>query len=285
MELTNTISPATIAATVVLYNPADDVFENVSSYAGQVAKVFVVDNSTRYNETLIQRLRALPNVVYLNNGGNLGIARALNAGAAAAQGSYNYLLTMDQDTALTFDFVSRLATGFQTHTSAAIIAPLYTQPNNTSGKAFETVAFTMTSGNILRLDAYKKAGPFMDELFIDHVDHEYCLRLRSHGYSIVQDNSVFIAHRPGNVIGGRVLSRDISFSSHSPLRFYYFVRNGFYVSRLYQAQFPDYGKFFRKQLMKEFAKLIFESRKGLRIKYFFKAWRDYRSNNLGPCQD
>lgn len=284
MEPTNTVSPATIAATVVLFNPADDVYDNVSSYTGQVAKVFVVDNSTRYNETLIQRLRGLPNVVYLNNGANLGIAHALNVGAAAAQVSHNYLLTMDQDTALTPDYVSRLAAGFQTHTRVAIVAPLYAQ-RNTTGKPFETVAFTMTSGNILWLDAYKKAGPFMDELFIDHVDHEYCLRLRAHGYLIVQDNSVFITHRPGNVIGGRMLSRDISFSSHSPLRFYYFVRNGFYVSRLYQAQFPDYGRFFRKQLMKEVVKLIFESKKGLRIRYFFKAWRDYRSNNLGPCRD
>ncbi|MGC3945937.1 MAG: glycosyltransferase family 2 protein [Chryseolinea sp.] len=262
MDPTNTISPATIAATVVLFNPADDVYDNVSSYTGQVSKVFVVDNSTRYNETLIQRLRGLPNVVYLNNGGNLGIARALNVGAAAAQASYDYLLTMDQDTALTPDFVSRLAAGFQTNTTAAIVAPLYGQRNNTTDKPFETVAFAMTSGNILRLDAYKKTGPFMDELFIDHVDHEYCLRLRVNGYLIVQDNSVLINHRPGNIINRRVLSRDISFSSHSPLRFYYFVRNGFYVSKLYQRQFPDFGRFFRKQLMKEFVKLIFESEKG-----------------------
>ena len=44
----------------------------------------------------------------------------------------------------------------------------------------------MTSGSLLDLSAYEAVGPFMDELFIDQVDNEFCLRLRAAGFSVLE---------------------------------------------------------------------------------------------------
>ena len=44
---------ARIAAVVILCNPDNTILENINSYASQVEKVFVVDNSEFSNEGLL----------------------------------------------------------------------------------------------------------------------------------------------------------------------------------------------------------------------------------------
>jgi len=271
-----------VAGTVVLFNPGEEVFETISTYIRQVARLFVIDNSTQSNPSILQRLQQIENIVYVSNGGNKGIANALNRGCAEAlRGGYKYLLTMDQDTALPSNFVRDLMRGFVENASEmiGIIAPRYTSSN--SAEKYEKVPLTMTSGNILNLSAYLKIGPFLNELFIDHVDHEFCLRLRQNGYAIVQANEVMIIHRPGHLVSFRFFGKKVAFSSHSPIRLYYFARNGFYVGSQYQKSFPEFSALFRNLLLKEIFKIPFESDKFLRLKMIIKGYRDYRSEKLG----
>lgn len=275
-----------VAAVVVLYNPPDHVFDEISSYIGQVSKVFVIDNSVQYNESLIQRLESLDKIVYLNNGGNLGIAAALNTGArlAMAEG-FDYLLTMDQDTSLSPSFVQQLMTGLQINglQKVGIMAPRYNDSPSRKAEKYQKVLFTMTSGNLLNLKVFKEVGPFLGELFIDHVDHEFGLRLNTRGYWVLQENSLQITHRPGSIYSTKLFFKTISFSSHSPLRLYYFCRNGVYVSKLYWNKVPSFPMFFLKLLAKEATKLLlFEKNKLVRTRMLIRGLTDGIQNQMGP---
>jgi len=52
----------------------------------------------------------------------------------------------------------------------------------------------MTSGNLLNLHAVKQIGGFSEDLFIDRVDQEYCLRLRMNNFRVIQVNFVVFDH-------------------------------------------------------------------------------------------
>jgi rhamnosyltransferase len=274
-----------LAGTVVLYNPSDSVFDTILSYIDQVAKLYIVDNSDHHNGSLTQKLKQLDKVIYVNNHGNKGIAAALNVGAELAlKSGFDFLLTMDQDTDLSANYVSNLMTAFIENDARkiGIIAPPYLKRSKNETRRLQDILFTMTSGNILNLKAYEKVGPFLNELFIDHVDHEYCLRLNQQGFRVVQVNDVEIIHRPGTLTS--IFKGRISFSSHSPQRLYYFCRNGFYVSRLYGKDFPVFKRTYRNLLIKEIAKIAFEDAKFKRLTMVIKGYIDYRNHKLGKLE-
>ena len=87
-----------IEGVVVLYHPDAVIIDNIGTYINELECLYVIDNSETYTDSIVEQLRYLSNVKYINNGGNKGIANALNAGAklASAAGAA-WLLTMDQD--------------------------------------------------------------------------------------------------------------------------------------------------------------------------------------------
>lgn len=276
-----TMNSGDVAGAVILFHPSDTVVENILSYINQVHCLYVVDNSVQRNNKIVSQLEKLVNVKYVGSGINLGIAKALNIAAEfALSDGYQFLLTMDQDTAVPPHFVSTLLRGIRDSSEDAvgIMAPAYRGAVRGIKAKYQAVLFTMTSGNILNLHVYRMAGAFIDELFIDHVDHEYCLRLNSLGYSVIQNNDLILMHRPGTVksfAGLRLVT-------HSPERSYYFCRNGFYVCKLYWRRFPKFTIVFLNRIVKEILKVILEDQKILRIKLIAKGYIDYKKNRLGP---
>ena len=81
-----------IGGCVVLYDPEEKVLENIRTYLPFLTQLVVVDNSTKYNEVQ-KKIKQIPKVVYLDQGGNLGIAKALNVGL-------NYLCEQNFELAL-----------------------------------------------------------------------------------------------------------------------------------------------------------------------------------------
>ena len=88
-----------LAATVILYNPEDEIYINIESYINYVDILYIIDNSTHHNNNLVKRLnKNFTNIKYINNNANLGIATALNIGCKEAlDEKFNWILTMDQD--------------------------------------------------------------------------------------------------------------------------------------------------------------------------------------------
>lgn len=277
-----------IAAVVILYNPDNNILENINSYANQVEKVFVVDNSDFSNEALLNKTDYFINVEYVFNNSNIGVAAALNLGAQRAidQG-FDYLLTMDQDSKAANGMVKELLSIIQSSENVGIVSPEHLDKDiqyqlKPEGLFIKNVLFTITSGNLLNLDAYKIAGRFLDELFIDHVDHEYCLRLKKNNYKIIKTNRSILYHKLGNPNRRKLFRWTFYPSHHPPLRLYYRTRNRFFVDKLYRKLFPEYVKTDRRNFIRELFEIIaFEKSVWKKIKMIFQGYIDYKKNRLG----
>ncbi len=55
----------------------------------------------------------------------------------------------------------------------------------------------ITSGSFVQLDILREIGGFKDELFIDSVDDEYCMRARDHGFAIIEATAFGTEHKIG----------------------------------------------------------------------------------------
>lgn len=223
-----------IAGVVVLYECDADIVGNLSTYAGDLDMLVIVDNSTAPTPAAAAVAAAHPNGAYIFNGANLGVAAALNIGAnwAQARGAA-FLLTMDQDSGfhqepfrtfrdcvLSLPFVDDLA----------VAAPAFLADTAiTSDCSVMDRDTVITSGNLVHLGNFARIGLFDERLFIDEVDHDYCLRARDMGLRVVELPAIRLQHRLGEPRIVSVLGRTIRWNVHGPIRHYYMVRNGLYM--------------------------------------------------------
>lgn len=254
-----------IAGVVVLYNPDNKVFENINTYLPFLEKLFVVDNSNKYNEELINELKNIEKVVYISLNGNQGIAKALNQGAESAiNKGFSWCLTMDQDSCFDVQGIDTLIKSLhkiENLDKTAIIASSYSNEENKQPKGdlfdYQERFCVITSGNLLNLAIYQKLGGFLEKLFIDQVDHEYCLRAKKHRYKIIQLKNVYLNHSLGKVLKldpkAFLGHRSGYISLHSPIRVYYQTRNQWYVWNQYFLRFPLY---MAKDMYKEHVRLL-----------------------------
>ena len=247
--------PANICAIIVTYHPDEHFAERVGAIAAQVGSIVVVDNGSDAGER--ERIRALsPPCRYhcILNDANKGIATALNQGIAwAREQGDGYALTFDQDSRVCEDFTARLAQVYDAYPDKArlaIVGANYTHAGQNlsgypasdftygGGQGWHEVVMAITSGSLMSLAAYTQVGPFLDALFIDHVDTEYCLRARAKGFHIVVTDAPLMEHSVGQLTPRRVLGRQVWTFNYSPLRWYYRTRNHLYLLRRYLRQEP-----------------------------------------------
>ena len=272
-----------LAGTVVIYNPKPVVVDNIASYAAFLDHLFVMDNSEVADPEVGSLLERFPNITYIIMGGNLGVAAALNRSAnLSIENGYSWLMMMDQDSSFKKNILPDFFNCLNKYDSnrCGIISAGYSRKTRyveVPGQRYSELLVTITSGSFLNLQVFKKLGPFMEKLFIDHVDHEYCLRLKIHGYRIIRMNHVFIRHQLGN-------KKKYLFwtsSNHSPFRRYFMTRNRFFVARLYKEQVPV---FFRTEILRfiyETVKMIvFEPEKFKKIRNTLLGYLDFRKNNF-----
>jgi rhamnosyltransferase len=277
------LSSPKIAAVVVLYQPTCQLMDNISSYLHVVEELFLVDNTELPAPELVDQLTALPAVSYLPNGENLGVARALNIGAERALAAgYDLLLTMDQDSCATPDMLTRMLECLADldPEKVGMLSPFHvTRSGHLPGQEkCQDVMTPMTSGCLLNLQAYREVGPFLDELFIDFVDNEYCLRLRKQGFEVLRANLARLEHSVGDT---RKYGPFIA-TNHSPLRRYYKTRNRFLVFARYFGDFPGHCLFDLVRLVKEIGSIIlFESEKLAKLRMMWLGWCDFLRGRYG----
>jgi rhamnosyltransferase len=279
----------TVASSIVLYNPDDEAVARVLRYAGFMDLLIVVDNTE--GASLHPRFAGNPAICYKPSGSNLGVAAALNMAAGEAlERKYSWLMTLDQDSDLSATAYAALVTSIRgiDDPRVGLVAPVQASKESDLKQSLaesdaREVPRVMTSGSLLRLQAYLKCGPFEDKLFIDHVDHEYCLRLRRNHFRVVQLTRVVLEHALGEVCEGRILGKDFAFITHRPFRSYYSVRNGFYVGVKYVGYRPQVLASFLLQLLKDVVKAsLFEDQTLLRLKMMWRGFADFCLGRYGP---
>jgi rhamnosyltransferase len=249
-----------IAAVVILFHPQESVVENIQSYLPHAEKLFIFDNSPSASKHVLDRIGRADKIHYLTENKNVGIGVALNSAARnAIEEGYDYLLTMDQDSAAAEDMIALMVSVENKYSSVGMVVPLHHVENDsTSAPAHEEecVLTTMTSGNLVNLAAYKNIGGYDEKLFIDYVDHDYCLRLQLNGFSVVRANKAILYHRVGSLAERKFLWWNVHPTNHHPARLYYQTRNRFYLRRLYGNKFPEYFRNDNKAFWKNIVKIV-----------------------------
>ncbi|KXK24038.1 MAG: family 2 glycosyl transferase [Bacteroidetes bacterium OLB12] len=262
-----------VLAVVVLFHPDQNLQQNIKSFI-DADEILLIDNSEP-NITLNYLAlseETLAKVKLLSNEKNLGIATALNQAAEYARSKgYGWLLTMDQDSRFKENHFQILkATLTSLSKEIAIVSPKHVTPGSSDKVASEPITelrIAMTSGNLLSMKAYQICGAFDDKLFIDSVDHEYCLRLRKKGFKIIRANNSKLLHQLGNITYKKFLFFRFKATHHSPQRRYYITRNRLYVMFKY---FSFDLWFFKREMghyLKDYLRILFlETQKRTKIR-------------------
>lgn len=237
-----------ISATVILYNPEDEIYKNIKSYANDVDTLIVIDNSTKHNSALIEKLHNdMPNLIYINNNDNLGIATALNIGCdKAIENGSEWILTMDQDSRfLNFKHYKNCLFNLDNTENIALLCANTNWnekddlPDNL-GCEYEEKFSAITSANFLNLKLFEKIGRFEDKLFIDLVDYDYSIKAQLQKFKILFFKDALVVHSLGTIFERKnLITRKIRRKTeHNPQRVYYFARNFLYVSNKFGKDFP-----------------------------------------------
>lgn len=272
-----------IAGTVILYNSSRETLGNIMTYLHQVERLYVVDNSTDRNDELVEALGQYPTIRYHSFGENKGIATALNwAARQAIRDGFKVLLTMDDDTRTPETMVARMI-DFWNHYPNPLGVLSGVHHNRPATTPYKPLLYTLTSGNMVNLTAYEAVGGFRDDLFIDHVDHEFDMRLNKIGYQVVELPDIHLDHKLGYSeqikIGSWVVRK---YGTNSPIRLYYYARNGVYVARTYFAEHPHFAWMVTKEMARRWIKtLLLDKNRVTRIKMLLKGMKDGWNGQLG----
>ncbi len=288
-----------VCTIIVTYNIAEDIFKCLDAIKTQVDEVVIVDNGS--NSKTLEVLDSIKdsNVKVINNKVNLGIAAALNIGVEyAIEKGYPWVITLDHDSEAEKNMVANM---FEIYNSipeserenVVSIFPTYVEKgyingndiskaNYTQSKEFVYINEEITSGNLVKTSVFTAVGKFEEKLFIDYVDHDFCLRLIEHGYKLIQCKNAILFHSLGVSKERYILGKRIEYTNHSPLRRYYITRNRFYVWSKYNNVDKEYIDTDKACFRNETIKIIlFEANKIQKIRMIIKGARDFRRNTFG----
>ena len=279
-----TISRNNVCAVVVTYFPDSDLPRRLQRIADQVDRIVLVDNGTQGQalETLDRAVKMLGNLDMISNYANLGVATALNQGAKKAlDNHYPWVVFFDQDSLPAAQMVNKLLKFWERYPhrrELMILGPevrihnFSCQPNILSNhNTYKEVNHVITSGSLIASRAFESAGYFLDNLFIDYVDIEYCLRLRSRGHKIFQVKEALLYHRLGHIEKRKILWITVHPSHHDAQRRYYQYRNAVLLQKIFKKSFPQWFKYnCGVLLITFFVILLFEKEKANKIRSILK---------------
>ncbi|MBS1800289.1 MAG: glycosyltransferase family 2 protein [Acidobacteria bacterium] len=292
MNLPSTARPSTCAIVVSFY-PGPHIVQNVAALLQQVERVFVIDNGSVGNSLEhLHALRGMPLCHVHLLGENLGIAAAMNQGVKlAVDGGFKSIFTFDQDSSITPGFVVKMLAEYddacRKHKKVGLVFPQYF--DSRSGMHLRTVLdkngdpyTAMTSGNLVLTEVFQECGGFEEAFFMDYVDHEFCLRLRNHGYSIVECANAILLHSLGNLRTYKIVGLEFGCTHHNAGRRYYITRNRIYIYRKFLHSNWGWCKHDILSSIQELVKLvIFEEQKVAKLRNIWRGIRDGISGRMG----
>lgn len=234
------------AIIVVTYEPD---FNNLKRLVACVQKaegeVIIVDNSEK-NRVSAKMFESPVCVVDMN--GNQGIAKAQNKGIEVALArDADIVGFFDQDSVIRDTVIKTLSEEIKKNKNI-VVAPVAidavtkceypAQIIKKSGLPKDVfvreasvpikVDIVISSGMFVSRSVIEKVGSYDEDLFIDFVDIEWCIRCKRRGIQIYELPTVILEHRIGcstKKIG------PFHVLIHSPYRTYYKVRNSFLMLR------------------------------------------------------
>ncbi len=282
-----------VCAVVVTYRPDDEVMDNLRAIRPQVQGLVVVDNGSSEEKRNRLRLAARElEFTLIENGDNLGIAAALNIGAKWAESErYRWVALFDQDSTAPPTFIDTMLRAYESsprRDRIGLLVPRYIDsrrgiPISAIYAKDGSLEVAMTSGSLMPISVFSHEGCFEDSFFIGGVDYEYCLRLRSMGYSIEECTDVVLMHAPADFTECKVKgARLFSTSNYSAGRRYYRERNTVWMIKKYWRRYPAFFAGMLSHSVKDGVKILLaETGKRRKVYYMALGVRDGLLGRMG----
>lgn len=281
-----------ILAAIVTYNPdLERLQKNINAIEPQVEYLIIVDNGSK-NINLISRIKdeCKIKIDLIENKENIGIASALNQALDYAyKNNFDWILTLDQDSICDINMISEMKSQYEKedNKNIALIAPNILDENITlkPQDIKEVIEYTgpvITSGSLTKTNIAKNIGGFVDKLFIDQVDFDFCLRLKDSGADILKVNRAIIYHQLGEISEHKLFGKTITTTNHSPIRRYYYYRNLVYMYEHHKENHKEWINLEIKHAIKNIPRIIlFEKNKTDQIKSITKGILDAKKGKYG----
>jgi len=270
-------------AVVVTYHPDEAVRENLKALLEQVNHVVVVDNESSDNSKSMISSFSMSQLTAIFNDSNNGVAKGFNQGLRwGMENGFDYFLLLDQDSRPSAGMASKLVVELDVLLSRGVLAIVGPQHEdfeqkveNFSSELVVSVPLLITSGCLLSKKVIEKIGLYDERLFIDHVDHDYCLRLFKNGGQVMKVTSAILLHRFGEARVKTFMGKTFFMQEYSPMRRYFMMRNRIVLYKRY-GMFR--GRWFWMDLrsgLADLAKLIlFEKKKSEKLVSVFRGLWD-----------
>ena len=234
---------------IVTYHPnTARLLQVVQAMRDAAEHLVIVDNgSDHFDEAALRA--ANPGVVLRRLQSNTGIAAAQNEGVRLAKRcGATYVLFLDQDSIPQERMVPCLRDTLERleregHKVACVgprvRLPGWPRPADFARPGWflrqrlpcphSTAAvecdFLISSGSLVSLRTMDEVGPMEEDLFIDQVDTEWCLRARAAGYRVFGACGAVLDHRLGDSMNRLWFGRWRRLPRHQAFRYYYIFRN------------------------------------------------------------
>lgn len=280
--------PYTFAAGIVTFNPnierlkqnMEAIWQNES-----IDYLIIIDNHSDNIIDIQQLVGNNPAITLVCLSENKGIAFALNQICQRAMNmGYAWAITLDQDSIFERKAIDTFLS-FTQIKDVGIICPriedrnMGTQYAKTT-QGHEYIERCITSGNLVNLNSWQAVGGYSEEMFIDGVDFDYCLKLQEAGYRILRNNATCLIQEIGHGQKGYILGHAFSILNHSPIRLYYMTRNYLYIGQKHSQM-----RHWTIEVIKRiFIILKYEQNRKEKMKYAFWGLQDFLRHKMGPIR-
>lgn len=251
----------TFAAAIVTYNP--DILrlkENIVNILDQFSCILIVDNFSHNRFEIKKLCESYSKVQFYQMSNNLGLSVALNeACTALMKQNFDWVMTLDQDSIIPADTLSKYKRVINVEENIGIISPIVIDRrrkymNLKLQDNYCETEMAINSGSLINLEVWKAIGCYDENLFIDLIDNDFCKRVTLYGYKIIRCNNIVLDQEFGVITKrspfvesfflqlGKLLHstniQKLSYKKHfSPLRIYDTNKNILYLNK----KFANYG--------------------------------------------
>ena len=254
-----------VGAVVVTYRPDISVATHVlQAVSPQVRQVLVVDNGSCESDkiSLDHQVAALSNCRLVCLPTNRGVGYAHNVGLQWGRAlGCTHVLLLDQDSIPSADMVDSLLQADNVlkrrAQRIAALGPCFVNSDygNISyfvqfgpwclrrrfcdpGNTHEVIPadFLISSGALISVPAFEDVGGMNESLFIDHVDTDWFLRAKAHGWQAYGVCTAQMKHKLGNrTLKVSLWGRTRYVALYDPGRYYYQFRNALWLCKAKHA--------------------------------------------------